>query len=524
MTTIVERTLGSHAAEGDADPVPASGDGEHRLAANSVSLLGVLFVAIAVMAPGTGAAYAIVTGAAFAGGGLTLAVVIALIGSALVAVAIGQLAKHMSSAGGLASYVGASLHRGLAFVVAFVYPFVYLFAMPYLGLVFGNLIATSIVPEATGTAYHVIWMVGALSCLAMAFAMNYFGVKTGARIGLVLGISEIVVFLVISVWMIIAAGDANTVSVFTTKHATVPGFEGTSGIVAASVFGFLAFIGFEAAAPLAEETKNPKRNVPRAVVGSALLVGLFYVLTTYAASVYFGPGNMGDFLSFNGGNGWIGMAKSLWGAGWVVLLIVLLNSTLACTNGAALAATRSIWAMGRSGTLPRQLGRTHARWRSPVNAILIFFGVGVVLTYVGGVIWDPVTAYSLYGTVLTIAVLPIYFLAAIACPVYYFRFRRNELNVLLHVIIPLLGAAFLVPAFCAGAGIQLFSFVSAPPWPISLAGPIVGVWYAIGLVGMAYLLIRRPSTLESLSQSVDVPAPAEDVSVPVLGTPQLADA
>jgi amino acid transporter len=265
---------------------------------------------------------------------------------------------------------------------------------------------------------------------------------------------EIGVLVVMSVWMIFAAGDSNSVAVFTPSNANVPGFEGLSGVFAASVFGFLAFIGFEAAAPLAEEAKNPRRTVPRAVVGSALLLGVFYVLTAYSSTVYFGPDKMAEFMAYNGGNAWIGLAKTLWGGGWVVLLLTLLISSFACMNCAAMAATRGMWAMGRSGTLPKFFGHIHPRWRSPSNAVLVFFGVGAVLTFVGGYVWDPVTAYALFGTVLTVCVLPIYIVAALACPVYYLRHRRSEFNVFLHLIVPVLGVAFLVPAFFAGTGIR----------------------------------------------------------------------
>ncbi|HEV7422919.1 MAG TPA: APC family permease [Mycobacterium sp.] len=496
-----------------AAPTTEAGAEEPGLVRNSVGLPGVMFVAIATMAPGAGAAYAIATGAPYAGGSLPLAVVFALIGSLLVATAIGQLAKHISSAGGLASYVGTAMHSGIGFIVAWAYPLVYLFAMPYLALVFGNLLATTLSPDGGGVAFNVIWSVGALACLAGAFATNFLGIEVGVRFGLVLGIFEIGVLVVMSVWMIFAAGDGNTLSLFTTHHATIPGFDGLSGVIAASVYGFLAFIGFEAAAPLAEEAKNPRRTVPRAVVGSALLIGLFFVLTTYASTVYFGPDKMADFMSYNGGNAWIGLAKTLWGGGWVVLLVTLLISSFACMNGAAIAATRSIWAMGRSGTLPKFFGHTHPRWRSPSNAVLVFFGLGVVLTFVGGYVWDPVTAYAVFGTVLTVCVLPIYFVAALACPVYYLRYRRSELNVFLHVIVPVLGAAFLVPAFFAGTGIKAFSFVAELSYPMNLAGLIVGAWYLVG-IGMAiYLLVRRRASLESLSESVDpepvrMPAPA----------------
>jgi amino acid transporter len=483
-------------------PQTAAGAEEPGLAKGVISLPGVLFVAIATMAPGAGAAYAISTGASFGAGALPLSVVFALIGSLLVATAIGQMAKHISSAGGLASYVGTSIHTGAGFIVAWAYPFLYLFAMPYLALVFGNLLATTLAPDG-GAAFNAVWTVGALACLLAAFATNYFGVEIGVRFGLILGLFEIGVLVVMSVWMIIAAGDANSLSLFTPHQATVPGFEGMGGVVAASVYGFLAFIGFEAAAPMAEETKNPRRTVPRAVVLSCLLIGLFYVLTSYASSVYFGPAKMAEFMSYNGGNAWIGLATTLWGNGWILLLVVLLISSFACMNGAALAATRSIWAMGRSGTLPRFFGYVHPRWRSPSKSILVFFALGTVLTLVGGYTWDPVTAYAVFGTVLTVCVLPIYFVTALACPVYFLRYRPGEFNVFLHLIAPVLGAILLIPAFFAGAGIPVFSFASALSYPLSLAGPIVGAWYLIGFGVMVYLMKRRNDSLDRLAESVD---------------------
>lgn len=481
-------------------PSTESGSDEPGLAKGVIGLPGVLFVAIATMAPGAGAAYAVSTGASFGAGALPLAVVFALVGCLLVAAAIGQLAKHISSAGGLASYVGTSMHTGAGFVVAWAYPFLYLFAMPYLALVFGNLLATTLVPDGGG-AFNAVWTIGALMCLLGAFLTNYLGVEVGVRFGLILGLFEIAVLVVMSVWMIIAAGDANSLSLFTPAQATVPGFEGLGGVVAASVYGFLAFIGFEAAAPLAEETKNPRRTVPRAVVLSCLLIGVFYVLTAYASSVYFGPEKMAEFMTYNGGNAWIGLAKTLWGGGWILLLVVLLVSAFACMNSAALAATRSLWAMGRSGTLPKSLGHVHPRWRSPSTSITVFFGLGTVLTLVGGYTWDPVTAYAVFGTVLTVCVLPIYFVAALACPVYYLRNRRSEFNVFLHLIVPVLGAVLLIPAFFAGAGIPVFSFASALSYPLNLAGPIVGAWYLAGIGVMVYLLRRKRANLQQLSAS-----------------------
>jgi amino acid transporter len=487
---------------GDNVAIPLASKADEALAKNSVSLIGALFVSIATMGPGIGAAYAVMAGAPFAGGALPLSVLVALIGSLCVAVAVGQLAKHMASAGGITSYIGRSIHPGLGFVTSWGYPLVYVLCQPYFALVFGSLVASAIVPSATGAEYTIIWVAGALFLIGTAFALNLRGAHVGAEVAVVLGSFEILFFLVLSVAMIVDHSGSNTASVLTAKHANAPGFHGLSGVIAGSIFGFLAFIGFEAAAPLAAETKNPKRNIPRAVVGSALLVGLFFLFTTYAVTIFFGPDHMVNFLSFNGGNGWIGLTKKLWGAGWIVLLIVVLNSSLACSESGELAATHNMWAMGRARALPAWFAQTHRKWRSPINAIYVFVGVGFVLTFLVGIAYGPITGYALVGTALTIAVLPIYILVAIACPIYYLRERRSEFNVLLHLLLPAVGVVFLIPAFCAGAGIPIFSFVTAFPYPLSLAGPVVGAWYLIGAGLMYYLRTRRPASLVDLTHDV----------------------
>jgi amino acid transporter len=70
-----------------------------------------------------------------------------------------------------------------------------------------------------------------------------------------------------------------TLQTFNPHNNEVGTFEGT---FKGMVFAILAFIGFEAAAPLGEEARNPRRTIPRAVIGSALIVGLFYVFSSYA--------------------------------------------------------------------------------------------------------------------------------------------------------------------------------------------------------------------------------------------------
>src|SRR4029434_4730152 len=103
------------------------------------------------------------------------------------------------------------------------------------------------------------------------------------------------------------------VSVFGTGFADVEGFAGLSGVIAGSVYTILAFIGFEAAAPLAEEAKDPRRTIRPAVPYTCRVIGLFYVLTTYAATVAFGPQPLAEFPLSADGNPWDPLPRGAWG-------------------------------------------------------------------------------------------------------------------------------------------------------------------------------------------------------------------
>jgi amino acid transporter len=110
-----------------------------------------------------------------------------------------------------------------------------------------------------------LWRPWSILGLLIIFAAGYFGIRTSARLGTILGVFEIAVFLIMGVLLVIHAGSHNTLSVFATKY-TPSGFHGLSGVVAGSVFSMLAFGGFEGAAPLAEEARNPRRTIQLAVL------------------------------------------------------------------------------------------------------------------------------------------------------------------------------------------------------------------------------------------------------------------
>jgi amino acid transporter len=282
--------------------------------------------------------------------------------------------------------------------------------------------------------------------------------------------------------------------VFGTGQANVQDFVGFSGIAAASIYTILAFIGFEAAAPLAEEAKDPRRTIRQAVVYSALGIGIFYVITTYAATVFFGPDKMSEFAAFGNGNPWDGLARQVWGAGWVVVFLAIANSAIANANAAANATTRTWYAMGRIRLLPASFARVHPTRRSPTVAVTAQFVFALIVSLWLGKQYGPLTAFALIATIDTAIIITIYILVNLACMLFYGRQRRAEFNLLLHGVVPVLGILAFVPAFFTALGIgeSLLKFVSPLPYPISLTGIVVGTWFVLGIIYLLFLYQRHP--------------------------------
>ena len=263
------------------------------LRANAIGLREVLFQSITGMAPGAAVAASIPAGAGYAGGSLPLAVVFALIACLLSASSIGLLAREMPAAGSLATYAARGVHPAAGFLTAWGYVLVAILIPPLVLFQLGFTVAGTINGEWSSYPATLWWPWAILGAL-IVLAAGFYGIRTSARMGTILGVSEIAVFLVLAVFFIVHAGGHNTISVFGTGY-TPSGYKGITGVIAGSVYTVLAFGGFEGAAPLAEESRDPKRTVQKAVLFSTLGIGVFYVFTTYAADVAFGPAGFSGF-------------------------------------------------------------------------------------------------------------------------------------------------------------------------------------------------------------------------------------
>jgi amino acid transporter len=454
----------------------------------AIGLREVLFQSITDMAPGAAIAASIPAGAAFAGGSLPLAVVFALVACLFCASCVGALARKMPSAGSLATYAARGLHPSIGFLVAWGYVLVGALIPPLVLLQLGFTTASTIHSEVSGYPVSLWWPWSILGALIVLVA-GYYGIRTSARLGTVLGVFEIAVFLVLAVFLVVHAGSSNTLTVFTTRY-TPSGFHGISGVIAGSVFTILAFGGFEGAAPLAEEARDPGRTVQRAVLGATLGIGILYLFTTYAADVAFGPAKFSGFTGA-GPASWEGMARSLYGIFWFFVFLAIVNSTIANANAGVNVSSRTAFAMGRIRAFPHFLGQVHHRYRSPVNAIVVGTVVTIALTLGLGLGYGPEAAFAMVGTAIVIVLAAIYIVVDAAC-IGFFARGGHGWNPLLHLVVPLLGIATFIPAWLTAAGIDVFSWTAPLTPPVSYMGPGVAAWMVAGVVYLIYLYLRDP--------------------------------
>ena len=423
-----------------------------HLREHSIGLWQVLFQSITHMAPAAAVAYSIYISVPDAQQALPLSVALALIACICAATAIGQLAKLWPSAGGMFTYVARSLGPGWGFLVAWLFIGFEPLVAPFLYLEFGWAM-NEVFQSEVGWHYSGQWWIWLLLIAIFVLALTYRDIRLSTTAGVILGAFEIAIFGALAIWMLISnAGDLNA-QPFNPHHAVGD----WSGVFKGMVFAILAFIGFEAAAPLGEEARNPKRTVPRAVVGSAIIIGLFYVLCAYAW--VFGAGFDNFVKQATGADPWRDLGKVFWSTGWILVFLAICNSIAANSNAAVNAATRVFYALARNGLAPRPLARTHPQFKTPNVAIIWMTIFALVLGLLFGWKWGPLTGFAMIATMAVPIVIIVYMLVAVGMHPLLPRARsqpvqsaaapdpagRRDRAVLLPALLPVLQGAAHVP-------------------------------------------------------------------------------
>ena len=472
-----------------------SGSFDH-LRENSIGLPQVLFQSITHMAPGAAIAFSILFSVQFAGPALPISVLLALIACICVASSIGQLAKKVPSAGGLYAYVTEALGPVPGFFVGVIFLCFEPLVAPLLFLIFAWA-TTDVFRSDVGWNWTGQWWVWVLVAALTVFFLTYRDVRLSTNAGVILGIFEIGVFLALAIWMILSNGIPW--GVFDPTNAEAGTF---NGIFKGMVFSILAFIGFEAAAPLGEEAKRPRYTIPRAVIGSCLAIGIFYFICAIAWVAGTGFDKFTEDTLAQA-NPWRHLAEIFWGTGWVLIFLAIINSALANSNAGVNAASRVIYTMGRNGILPRAFGRTHPVHKTPHVAIIAQTALGIVVALLMGWKWGALNAFGIISYALTSLVILVYITVSISAFVYYRRKHRAEFNAWLHGVFPIAGALLFLPPL-------YYQFRPLPPYPLRY-----GNWGAIGLLTLcivvtAYMATQKRNVLENPDR-IFTPTEVDDI-------------
>lgn len=455
------------------------------LRANTIGLPGVLFQSMTTMAPASAVAFSLVAAIPFTGGALPLATLIALIVCLLVALNIGALARHLPSAGGYFTYVSRGLGVQAGWMTGWLFSLAYLLIVPFQLLVLGP-----VTDQFVNQYFHLSfgpngWIVWAIVFTVIIFLLTYFGIRISADAGVILGCIEIGVFVLLSLWLIFSPGSKNTAAAFSPSSSLLSDWGGWKGVLVGMLFVFTAFAGFESSAPLAEESHHPRRTVPRAILLATILIGLFYILCSYAGVAGWGITHLSTYLSDP--NPWATMAGRVWGGLSFVVILTILNSALANSNAGVNAITRTLYAMGRIRTLPPVLSHLN-RFRVPDVALFLTMLVALVAALWAGLALHPFPGgFTLIGAILTFPILIVYVATCISVFFFYRREHPEELNFFRHVLVPLLPVVVL-------CFVLYYQFTSLTA-PYNLSVLIVIAWFVLGLIIVILLSLLAPAAL-----------------------------
>ena len=437
-----------------------------------IGLPGVLMQSVTSIAPAIAGLLTLQFIVSNAGVTAPLAYLGAFVIALLLGYSLAQFSKHLSSTGSYFTFVSRSLGPRSGFLVAWVYLLFYPVVIAQAGAFFGSILQSTLKAEYGWNFQWWWWMVFILVLVAVT---AWVGVELSVKLIVVLGIVEIVICTVLAIWGFARPGAGGI-----NFHWLLPSHApSTHGLFLGVVFAIFAITGWDAAAPLAEESKDPKRIVPRAVMGSIIILGVFLVLVSWGQITGWGSDHTTS-LSTSGVLPDFALAKHYWGSLWVIVLIAMINSVIAVSIACTNAAVRFFYGMARAGALPKTLTKIHPKFKTPSNAIVLQTVINICLGLLLPIAIGAANVYNVTGTWFTFALAFVYIMANVGLFVFYRREHPDEFNWFKHLAIPVIGSiALLVVCY--------YSVVPLPAWPVSLAPFIVVGWLIIGAIAMVFV-------------------------------------
>jgi amino acid transporter len=456
-----------------------------RLKGNAIGALGAAVMSMAFMGPATSIAFNTAPGAAKIGYALPIGILLALLACLILASTIGAFSNRLPSAGFAYTFNTHAFGKGTGFVSGWLLAFAYASIGPILFTAMGAFGRQFLQDQFH---WNVPWWVISTVMILVIWFIGSRGVSRSTKTALIFLTLELGVILTLIGTVIGKGGDSgNTIAPFNPAHS----LHGISGIGYGMLWGILMFVGFESAATLGEETRNPRKSVPMALFAAVIMVGFVYVLSGYAASIGFGSHHVGALAS--DGSPWSTLSNTYWGKdlAWLFVLTVL-NSQFANALSGSNAAVRIIFALGREGILHRRLGTTDRR-DNPVAAWAAYMIMSAIITFALGAYYGPLNAYAFLGSILGLGIVVIYILVNIGLVTYMWRRHRRDFSVIRHGILPVLGSLLML--------LPIYGQVwPIPSWPYRLVPYLLVAWVMVGIVYFFVLRRRNPHLVNAMGR------------------------
>jgi amino acid transporter len=476
---------------------------------NALGLVGVTMQAITHIAPAIAALFFTQFLVTLAG----LTAPLAYVAAVILVLALGntliQFARHLPSAGGYYTYVSRALGARMGFLTSWMFVLYSPMAGGVVCGFFGFIVASEL-NAVYGWNLPWLWAASIVVIGSLVAFFQYRGIELSARTLLVTGGLEMLIVLALALTGFLNPGPGGfSPKVFNPGNIGVDTALGFSGFLLGVVLAVQGLTGWEAAAPLAEETKDPKRNVPMSVILSIVILGVFLVFTYWGVMTGFGVDNVKGVQNSAVLPG-LALANKLWGSAWWLILVAFLSSTFAVTLATANVSTRMWYAMGRNGAFPKLFAKVHPTLKTPTNAIFaqltLTLGSGLIAGWwfgrASGTAAPDVAFFFLSGLVLVIGVAFVYLAANVGVIVYYWRERRSEFSWFFHAVLPVVSGIALLYALYEGFPPGCPP-INCPADPYAKAPIFDGIWLLIGIgVLVFYAVTGREQWVKTAGASL----------------------
>ena len=353
-----------------AEAIIDSGSGQHSLKRVIGRRVLLLFVVGDILGAGIYALVGKVAG--YVGGALWLPFLVAFVLAALTATAYAELVGKYPQAAGAALYVNK------AFNIPFV-TFIVAFAVLMSGITSASAAARAFGGRYLAEFVTLPVIVGAFIFLGLVTLVNFIGISESIKVNVVLTVIEafgLLVIIAIGVYALLSGqGEPARALEF---HPANGAF---LGVLGGTALAFYALLGFEDSVNLAEESKDPQRDFPRALFGGLIVAAVIYVAVAFTATM------LVDTKTLTSSTGPLLEVVKVAGFAFPPKLFALI-ALLAVGNTALinmLMASRLVYGMAREGIVPKVFAAVHPATSTPWVSIVFTVGIAAVLVATGDV-------------------------------------------------------------------------------------------------------------------------------------------